>query len=88
MSMVIAYYIKLFRTGADRHNGILMSLLLLVTETKRISMLTGLKVLSLANVYSTDQNIMQQKDPMKLNFDRLVEMQIWNMPMDIADRVD
>ena len=76
MSMVITYYIKLFRTGADRHNGILMSLLLLVTETKRISMLTGLKVLSLANVYSTDQNIMQQKDPMKLNFDRLVEMQI------------
>ena len=88
MSMVITYYIKLFRTGADRHNGILMSLLLLATETKRISMLTGLKVLSLANVYSTDQNIMQQKDPMKLNFDRLVEMQIWNMPMDIADRVD
>ena len=88
MSMVITYYIKLFRTGADRHNGILMSLLLLVTETKRISMLTGLKVLSLANVYSTDQNLMQQKDPMKLNFDRLVEMQIWNMPMDIADRVD
>ena len=76
MSMVITYYIKLFRTGADRHNGILMSLLLLVTETKRISMLTGLKVLSLANVYSTDQNIMQQKDPVKLNFDRLVEMQI------------
>ena len=27
------YYIKLFRTGADRHNGILMSLLLLVAET-------------------------------------------------------
>ena len=88
MSMVITYYIKLFRTGADRHNGILMSLLLLATETKRISMLTGLKVLSLANVYSTDQNIMQQNDPMKLNFDCLVEMQIWNMPMDIADRVD
>ena len=32
-SMVITYYIKLFRTGADRHNGILMSLLLLVAET-------------------------------------------------------
>ena len=31
-SMVITYYIKLFRTGADRHNGILMSLLLLVAE--------------------------------------------------------
>ena len=29
------YYIKLFRTGADRHNGILMSLLLLVAETMR-----------------------------------------------------
>ena len=33
-SMVVTYYIKLFRTGADRHNGILMSLLLLVAETK------------------------------------------------------
>ena len=32
-SMVITYYIKLSRTGADRHNGILMSFLLLVTET-------------------------------------------------------
>ena len=35
-SMVIAYYIKLFRTGADRHNGILMSLLLLVAETIKV----------------------------------------------------
>ena len=32
-SMVVTYYIKLFRTGADRHNSILMSLLLLVAET-------------------------------------------------------
>ena len=31
--MVVTYYIKLFRTGADRHNGILMSLLHLVAET-------------------------------------------------------
>ena len=31
--MVISYYIKLFREGADRHNGILISLLLLVSET-------------------------------------------------------
>ena len=30
--MVITYYIKLFRTGADRHKSILMSLLLLVAE--------------------------------------------------------
>ena len=33
-SMVVTYYIKLFRTRADRHNGILMSLLLLDAETK------------------------------------------------------
>ena len=33
-SMVVTYYIKLFRTGADRYNGILMSLLLLVAEKK------------------------------------------------------
>ena len=31
--MVVTYYIKLFRTEADRHNGILMSLPLLVAET-------------------------------------------------------
>ena len=32
-SMVVAYYIiKLFRTGADKRNGILMSLLLQVAE--------------------------------------------------------
>ena len=35
-SMVVTYYIKLFRTRADRHSGILMSLLLLVAETKSI----------------------------------------------------
>ena len=32
--MVVTYYIKPFRTGADRHNAILMSLLLLVAETR------------------------------------------------------
>ena len=32
-SMVITYYIKLFRMGADRYNGFLMSPLLLVAET-------------------------------------------------------
>ena len=31
-SMVVTYYIKLFRTEIDRHNGILMSLLLLVVQ--------------------------------------------------------
>ena len=31
--MVVTYYIKLFRTGADRHDSILMSLLLLVAES-------------------------------------------------------
>ena len=32
-SMVITYYIKLFRRGADRHNGVLISLPLLVAHT-------------------------------------------------------
>ena len=32
-SMVVTYYIKLFRTEADRHNCILMSPLFLVAET-------------------------------------------------------
>ena len=33
MSMAGTYYIRLFRTGADKHNDILMSLLFLATET-------------------------------------------------------
>ena len=32
-SMIVTHYIKPFRREADRHNGILMSLLLLVAET-------------------------------------------------------
>ena len=35
--MDVTYYIKLFRAGADRHNGILMCLLLLVAETQRVN---------------------------------------------------
>ena len=31
--MVVTYYIKLYHTEDDRHNGILMSLLALVAET-------------------------------------------------------
>ena len=31
--MVVTYYVKLLRTGADRHNGILIFLLLLVAKT-------------------------------------------------------
>ena len=31
-SMVVTYYIKIFHTGADRNNGVLMSLLLLIAE--------------------------------------------------------
>ena len=34
--MVDTYYVKLFGTGAGRHNSVLMFLLLLVTETKII----------------------------------------------------
>ena len=39
-SMVVTYYIKLFRTGADRLNGILISLLLLAAETITIVSVT------------------------------------------------
>ena len=35
-SMVVTNYIKLLRTGADKRNGILMPLLRLVAETKKI----------------------------------------------------
>ena len=35
-SMLFTYYIELFRTGADRHNGILMSLFFLVAETIKV----------------------------------------------------
>ena len=36
--MVVTYYIKLFWTGADRHNDILMSLFFLVAETIKFLM--------------------------------------------------
>ena len=32
-AMVVTYYIKLFKTGANRDNGFLMFLILLVAET-------------------------------------------------------
>ena len=39
-SMVVTYCIKLFQTGADRHDGILLSLLLLVAETNTNDFIT------------------------------------------------
>ena len=36
VSMVVTYYIKLFHTTTDRHNGILISLPLPVAATNRI----------------------------------------------------
>ena len=35
--MILTYYIKLFLTGADRHNGILVSLLVLVAAAISLS---------------------------------------------------
>ena len=43
-SMVVTYYIKLFRTVTDRHNGILISLLLLVAETITILNRLGISI--------------------------------------------
>ena len=40
-SMVVTYYIKLFQMGADKHNGVLMSLLVLVAETMMKNLLQG-----------------------------------------------
>ena len=42
-SMVVTYYIKLFCTGADRNNSILMSLLRLVAETMKALILHAFK---------------------------------------------
>ena len=41
-SMVVTYYIKVFLTGADRQNSILMALLLLVAETITIKIAIAL----------------------------------------------
>ena len=38
-AMVVTYYFKLFCTGAEKHNSILMSLLVLVAETKMVALL-------------------------------------------------
>ena len=45
-SMVVTYYVNLFYSGADRHNGILMSLLLLVAETIKTMKITSYVVFS------------------------------------------
>ena len=55
--MVITYNIKLFRTGADKRNGILMSLLLLVAETIRQ---TNILITSLISLRSTREPVDQQ----------------------------
>ena len=54
-----------------------------------ISMLIGLEVSSLACkcVYFTDQNIMQEGEPMKLNFEGL-KLQKWNIPTDEKVPID
>ena len=43
-SMVVTYYIKLFWMGADRHSGILMSLLLPVADTITLEANYGLQI--------------------------------------------
>ena len=55
--MVVTYYIKLFRMGADRHNGILMSLLLLVTETR----ITAKLILNVAQYGAETKNIFHSR---------------------------
>ena len=51
-SMVVTYYIKLFRKGTNRYNGILMSLLLLVTEKNRLRKeVNKLFIKGMSNIY-------------------------------------
>ena len=38
--MIVTYYLKLFRTEDDTYNGILMSLILLVTEAIKEKLIT------------------------------------------------
>ena len=49
--MLVIYYIKLFGTRADRHNGILMSLPLLVADT--IKILKAEKTLTNRNIFKS-----------------------------------
>ena len=57
VSMVVTFYIKLFHTGADRCNGILMSLLLLVAETIMLKMLKYLICLSFLSLFSPENHL-------------------------------
>ena len=47
--MVVTYYIKLFGTGADRHNGILMHLLLVAEAITARSCFTRSKIITKIN---------------------------------------
>ena len=66
-SMVVTYYIKLFRTGANRYNGILMSLLLLVAET----------IIRKGEYIKCEKSILLQNSWI-INFLRLTSLLPWN----------
>ena len=74
VSMVVTYYIKLFRTGADRHNGILMSHLLLVAETKMDVMSCWLFLIMLIGFLITKERILVKTYLPKVNSSILQKM--------------
>ena len=71
-SMVITYHIKLFHMGADRHNGILMSLLLLVAETI-IERLVGVRVCFLTTIQTNILFIYPMKTQKQRSIDVLIK---------------
>ena len=75
-SMIITYNIKLFRTGADRHNGILMSLRVfsntknvLFLNTKNVLFLNKMKCIPFKNSVLNTENVLcsNTKNPLFLN---------------------
>ena len=57
--MGVTHYIELFRTGSDRNDGILISLLLLVAETKIIKTAAYVINSHLANMI--DKNLKENR---------------------------
>ena len=67
-SVVVTYYTKLYRTGADRNNFILMSLLLLVADTKKEEETENKKCVNLQSLLEQNKNLL---DSLKASHKRI-----------------
>ena len=84
--MVVTYYSKFFRTGADRHNGILMHLPLLVAEKSTPSFGKPIIFTSL-EVYKSIKSSENQLKVYLPKFGKFLEKNIWSVMVKVVVQV-